>query len=333
MSDAQNIDDGSPRRPPHDDEPDDNIGNRVRQADENALADDIGNRRRPTDEGPHIDDDIGNRQHRGGGRPGPSQSQSQGPSQGQGPAGGKRRRRRRRRGDGRGDGRVEGRSEAPGAERAPRPARSRDDDDDGPSTNYVLKSDPEVKRASAEDVCRAIVKLCQREATIQAELVEESGQPKVVVLVSEQGSDAPLFTRNSAALSALNFLTNKVVNRFPDDRIRLVVHVQHAAGVGSSAGGPRSATLAGPEEEALRSMALKLADHAVKANRVLSLAPMKSDARRIVHVTLETHPDVVTMSEGEGGARKLLVVPRAKLPEAAPVEPVAPVAPDTQEPS
>lgn len=298
MSDPENVHEDSatatPRRKEDFDEvPGDNIGN-LRPSDDDLVADDnIGNRRDPNEE-QFVADDIGNRTEQRG-RPPRGQGGPGGRGGGGGTGGGGRGRRRGRRRP------RQDREQTRGPSR-PMPAE--------PPARYVLKSDPEEKRAAAERVCGEIVRLCQRQAEVKAELVEESGQPKVVVVVTEQGDDSPLFTRNSAALSALNFLTNKVVNRFPDDRIRLVVHVHSVGGPPPSERAPREPR---QRDAATEAMALRLAEHAVRVNRVLSIAPIRSDLRRVVHVTLESNPDVVTMSEGEGAFRKLLIVPRALL--------------------
>jgi spoIIIJ-associated protein len=40
------------------------------------------------------------------------------------------------------------------------------------------------------------------------------------------------------------------------------------------------------------------------------LEPMPANERRIVHITLREHPDVMTESNGEGSNRRITVMPR-----------------------
>ena len=101
---------------------------------------------------------------------------------------------------------------------------------------YTLKTPADQKRADAERCVREIVEAAGRDATVAARLIEDGTRPKVLVTVEERGpastlpperraanaSDA-LFAMGNAALSSLNYLANKVVNRFPDDRIRLAI--------------------------------------------------------------------------------------------------------------
>lgn len=287
-------------------EPGDDFGNRLHVEQEPDIDDNIGNRLSPVAEEPHIDDDIGNR------------ALGSGPAPSEGSGGGRRRggrSRGRRRGGKGGQASTESQARQRGGDddnSRRRGGGRRRDFERAPVSEYVLKSDPEDKRSKALEICTEVLRLCQREAEVSANLVDEAGQPKVVVMVDEADSQNALFTRNSAALSALNFLTNKVVNRFPDDRIRLVVHTSSG-----SAPSRRRERLATEDSEAIAAMALRLADLAVQNKQVLSVAPMRSELRRVIHVSLENHDTVITMSEGEGAFRKLLIVPKSMLPMTA----------------
>jgi spoIIIJ-associated protein len=44
------------------------------------------------------------------------------------------------------------------------------------------------------------------------------------------------------------------------------------------------------------------------------LEPMPANERRIIHVTLRDHPQVTTRSVGEGGQRKVTIVPKPREP-------------------
>jgi spoIIIJ-associated protein len=59
--------------------------------------------------------------------------------------------------------------------------------------------------------------------------------------------------------------------------------------------------------ESLRSLALRLADQVRRSQRLITLEPMPSDERRIIHLALANHPDVATQSMGEGAMRKVAI--------------------------
>jgi spoIIIJ-associated protein len=65
--------------------------------------------------------------------------------------------------------------------------------------------------------------------------------------------------------------------------------------------------------EGLRTLALKLADQVKTRNVPFSMEPMPAFERRIIHVTLADHPDVITESNGVGETRKVTIIPK-KLP-------------------
>ncbi|MFC1974639.1 protein jag [Chloroflexota bacterium] len=64
--------------------------------------------------------------------------------------------------------------------------------------------------------------------------------------------------------------------------------------------------------EALRALALRMAEQ-VKANSIpFTLEPMPAYERRIIHLTLVEHPDVTTQSIGEGESRKVIILPKTE---------------------
>jgi hypothetical protein len=102
--------------------------------------------------------------------------------------------------------------------------------------DYVLKSAPDQKRAEALRFVDDVLRESGRNAIVQARIIEDGDKPKLLVTIEEKGphgklsaeripADAhePLFVMGNAALMSLNYLANKVVNRYPDDRIRLAV--------------------------------------------------------------------------------------------------------------
>ena len=62
--------------------------------------------------------------------------------------------------------------------------------------------------------------------------------------------------------------------------------------------------------ESLRNLAARIADEVKSTDRSISLEPMPSNERRIVHLTLREHPDVSTQSVGHGEGRKVVISPK-----------------------
>lgn len=141
------------------------------------------------------------------------------------------RRRRRRRRDGREQ--VDGQAAQEVSERRAQRFFDFEEDD---RFEYVLKSDPEQKRKDAHEAVQNVLSGAGRDAVVKSRVLDDENRPKVIVTIEEkgpaaslgeerrgQGAEEPLFVLGNAALMSLNYLVNKIVNRFPDDRIRLAI--------------------------------------------------------------------------------------------------------------
>lgn len=65
-------------------------------------------------------------------------------------------------------------------------------------------------------------------------------------------------------------------------------------------------------EQEIIDVALKAASEAKSTGKAVRLQPMDAPMRRLIHRNLQNHPDVETMSEGEGAWRKIVVRPRKR---------------------
>jgi len=66
--------------------------------------------------------------------------------------------------------------------------------------------------------------------------------------------------------------------------------------------------------EGLRTLALRLADQVRDRKAPFSMEPMSPFERRVIHLALVDHPDVITESTGVGDGRKVVIIPK-KLPD------------------
>ncbi len=122
--------------------------------------------------------------------------------------------------------------------------------------------------------------------------VREDGEQ---VVLDIQGADAGrAIGKKGSALDALQFLVNKVVNRFPENRRYIVV----------DSGDYRERHDAG-----LVNMARREAKRAIEIGRVVTLEPMPARDRRLVHLSLAKFPGVSTKSNGEGIGRRIQIIP------------------------
>ncbi len=103
-----------------------------------------------------------------------------------------------------------------------------------------------------------------------------------------------LIGRRGDHLSQLQYLINTLVNRKLGNWTRVIVDVE----------GYRSR-----REESLIGLAERVARQVARSGRSIVLEPMPPNERRIIHLTLRSHPDVSTHSSGEGAQRRITVEP------------------------
>ena len=101
-----------------------------------------------------------------------------------------------------------------------------------------------------------------------------------------------LIGHRGETLEAVQYLTNLCLNRGKEEFLRVTVDIE----------GYRK-----KREETLIRLAGKVSEKAVKMRRSITLEPMNSYERRIIHSTLQDNPRVETYSVGEDPNRKVVV--------------------------
>jgi len=64
--------------------------------------------------------------------------------------------------------------------------------------------------------------------------------------------------------------------------------------------------------DTLKKLAQRLAEQVAHRKRAITMEPMQPDERRIIHITLANHPDVMTQSTGEGDGRRVVIQMRKR---------------------
>ncbi len=163
------------------------------------------------------------------------------------------------------------------------PDLSEDDEADGGGVADAAKAE------HAREVLAGIVQRMGIDAQVSIRDVGER------VTLDVSGRDAGrAIGKKGQTLDALQFLVNKVVNRFPENRCYVVVD---------------SGDYRERHEQSLVSMARREAKRAVQQGRTITLSPMPARDRRLVHLSLAKFPGVTTKSNGEGMARRIQIIP------------------------
>jgi spoIIIJ-associated protein len=121
------------------------------------------------------------------------------------------------------------------------------------------------------------------------------GLGMIQAVLDIEGEDLGLLIgRRGQTLASLQYLLNLIVAKKVGKRVAFGVDVD----------GYRRR-----REEALVSLAKRTATRVRQTGRSVTLEPMPPNERRIVHITLQDDPNVITVSIGEGDARKVAVTP------------------------
>jgi len=144
-------------------------------------------------------------------------------------------------------------------------------------------------KSDAQEILGNLIKYLGLEAKVQAS-DELEGSP---LTLNIDGDDlGVLIGRHGQALTSLQYI------------LRLIVAEKFKKWI------PINIDVAGYKKrryESLRNLALRLAEQVKTNKRSINLEPMPSDERRIIHLTLTDHPDVVTQSIGLGEERKVVI--------------------------
>ena len=159
----------------------------------------------------------------------------------------------------------------------------------------------EEKMARAQELMTELVRLMGGEAQVRVQ--RNNAEIGITLLGQLPGW---LGRGQSRTIESLQFLANKIVNRFPP-RYRVVLHVE----------GQREERL-----EKLEAAALELGRRVEESGQSAWLAPMSAKERRIVHLAVAAVKGLGTKSIGDGDGRRVCIyrIDESKA-EALPEEP------------
>ena len=165
------------------------------------------------------------------------------------------------------------------------------DDDIQEAKALPLDHDPR-EDGKADLASEMLIEILKRMGlTIEVTVREDAEE----VILDVAGEDAGrVIGKKGQTLDALQFLINKIVNRFPDGRRHIVLD---------------SGDYRQRRENGLASMARREAKRAVQQSRIITLEPMSPRDRRVIHLSLAKFPGVSTRSDGQGSERRVRIIP------------------------
>jgi spoIIIJ-associated protein len=150
------------------------------------------------------------------------------------------------------------------------------------------------RQRKALDFLTTIVREMEMECTVHLRRAREGNSVDEINLEIAGRDAGRIIGKKGQVLSALQFVTHRVINRPGLDRRHVSVDAE----------GYKSR-----RDDSLASMAKRLGKQAVEQGKIITFEPMNPRDRRVVHLALAGFEGVITRSDGEGDDRRVQIIP------------------------
>ena len=158
-----------------------------------------------------------------------------------------------------------------------------------PAEPFVAMADEELSETAKN--ARSFLQGLTEKMGVPAEIAVCERPEQLRMLLSGENMSI-LIGRRGETLDALQYLTSLNVNRGREEYLRVSLDTENYRA---------------KREEALRKLAVRMANRAKKSGRRVALEPMNPNERRILHSALQNDPEVTTHSEGEEPYRRVII--------------------------
>jgi spoIIIJ-associated protein len=150
------------------------------------------------------------------------------------------------------------------------------------------------RQKQALDFLTTVVTEMEMECTVHLRRAREGNSVDEINLEIAGRDAGRIIGKKGQVLSALQFVTHRVINRPGLDRRHVSVDAE----------GYKSR-----RDDSLASMARRLGKQAVEQGKIITFEPMNPRDRRVVHLALAGFEGVITRSDGEGDDRRVQIIP------------------------
>ena len=160
------------------------------------------------------------------------------------------------------------------------------------SVNIALDGmDKESLQITEEHEALTFLKEVTEKMGLKLDFVCRTGENLVYIEMSGDDSRTVIGKRGQT-LDAIQYLTSLVVNKDNKAYIKVVIDAENYRA---------------KRQRTLEQLADRLAGKVVKTGKHVRLEPMNPYERKVIHATLQSHPDVITRSEGEEPYRRVII--------------------------
>jgi spoIIIJ-associated protein len=162
----------------------------------------------------------------------------------------------------------------------------------------VPESDIAEVAKVAEDVLERLLTLMEVAGSIvpQDQPIVEGEEATTSIVLNIKGEDLGiLIGRRGQTLACLQYMVRLIVGHQTKAWVPIVIDIE----------GYKQRRY-----QTLQIFARRMAEQVKAKEESFTLEPMSAYERRIIHLALADHPDVITESIGEGEARKVVILPK-----------------------
>lgn len=156
----------------------------------------------------------------------------------------------------------------------------------------VIEKIPDEELTVCEDhVALKFLEEVTKEMGLTLDITAKTGADSLYIDI--QGKDSgTIIGKRGQTLDAIQYLTSLVVNKENQNYTRVVVDAENYRA---------------KREKTLEKLALRLAGKVARTKRGIKLEPMNPYERKVIHATLQNHPQVTTRSEGQDPYRRVII--------------------------
>ena len=151
--------------------------------------------------------------------------------------------------------------------------------------------DKESLQITEEHEALTFLKEVTEKMGLKLDFICRTGENLVYIEMSGDDSRTVIGKRGQT-LDAIQYLTSLVVNKDNKAYIKVVIDAENYRA---------------KRQRTLEQLADRLAGKVSKTGKHVRLEPMNPYERKVIHATLQSHPDVITRSEGEEPYRRVII--------------------------
>jgi spoIIIJ-associated protein len=164
-------------------------------------------------------------------------------------------------------------------------------------TNDLSEEEQQNLKVAKKVVIELLERMRVKAVVEPCYIAPEDDRDERIILVDIQGNDLSiLIGRKSETLNALQYISSLIVSKELGKWVPMMIDVQ----------GYRKR-----RDRQLRQLGRKMAEQAIQTGRRQVLEPMPANERRVIHLELRNHPQVITESMGEEPYRKVTISPKS----------------------